>query len=263
MTRPPTETRAKDTLELLQFGLAADKRATCCSQGFTRQAAQSPSAGGRFKTFQLYFAERIAHAPSGKCAVNAIRKQGLSRAGSGHKAWRSSSLNRRVPCSRSRRRDPKCRRPLRHWLCRHVPEVAGRWLCSSGRAPHGCPMRHGRRELDRRHAHGAHRKAPSRRHQCACRPYPHIRRQCPITAGAWPLPSVGHTSGMRLARGTFRASSNSMIQWASASMSYCDFIIEIRERKRRKESERMSCRATEHVPPGNSACLIREQAPLA
>src|SRR3984893_6627802 len=74
LTRPPTETRAKDTLELLQFGLAADKRATCCSQGFTRQAAQLPSAGGRFKTFQLHFAERVAHALSGKCAVNAIRK---------------------------------------------------------------------------------------------------------------------------------------------------------------------------------------------
>jgi hypothetical protein len=38
--------------------------------------------------------------------------------------------------------------------------------------------------------------------------------------------------------------------------------IEIRERKRRKESERMSCRATEHVPPGNSACPVREQAVL-
>jgi hypothetical protein len=36
--------------------------------------------------------------------------------------------------------------------------------------------------------------------------------------------------------------------------------IEIRERKRRKESERMSWRATEHVPPGNSACPVREQA---
>ena len=45
-------------------------------------------------------------------------------------------------------------------------------------------------------------------------------------------------------------------------MSYCDSIIEIRERKRRKESERMSCRATEHVAPGNTACPVREQAVL-
>src|SRR3984893_19526525 len=86
LTRPPTETRAQDTLELLQLGLAADKRATCCSQGFNREAAQSPSAGGRFKTFQLDFAERIAYAPSGESAVNAIGEQGLSGAGSRHKA---------------------------------------------------------------------------------------------------------------------------------------------------------------------------------
>ena len=91
---------------------------------------------------------------------------------------RPSSLNRRVPCSRSPRRDPKCRRPLHHWLCRHGPEAAGWGLRSAGRVPHGCPMRHERRASDHRHAHGAHRKAPSQRHQCACRPYPHIRQQC-------------------------------------------------------------------------------------
>ena len=178
LTGPPTETRAKDTLELLQLGLAADERAAGCSQGFTREAAQSPGAGGRFKAFQLDFAERIAHAPSGESAVNAIGEQGLSRAGSGHKARGESSLNRRVPCSRSRRRVPKCRRPLHHWRCRHGPEAAGWRLRSSGRVPHGCPMRHGRRASDRRHAHGAHRKAPSRRRQCACRPCRHIRRRC-------------------------------------------------------------------------------------
>ena len=88
LTGPPSKTRAKDTLELLELGLAADERAACCSQGFSGKATQSPGAGGCFKAFQLDFAERITHAPSGERAVNAVGKQGLSRAGRGHKACR-------------------------------------------------------------------------------------------------------------------------------------------------------------------------------